>query len=398
MSGLLLILFGVIVLGAGLAIGYAVAATRYAAYKAKAEASSHLETTFKALAGDALKGNNQAFLELATQNLGRFQSEAKGDLDKKQQAFAEMVKPISEALKKTEEQIREIEKERKESFGGITTQLKLMSQGQQQLETETRNLVNALRRPEVRGRWGEMTLKRLAELAGMVDRCDFQEQVHTSTEDGALRPDMVIRLPDNRELVVDAKTSLDSYIAAIEAPDAQARDAHLAAHARKVRERIKELAGKHYWDQFKQSPDFVILFIPGDQFLSAALDREPNLIEEALRQKVMLATPTSFVALLKAVAYGWRQVALAENAERIREHAEILHQRIATFAEHMQKVGGTLEKSVQHYNDAVGSLERQVLPAARRFTELGVQSKKDMPELEPVETAVRLPGGKKPDA
>ncbi|HEX4300279.1 MAG TPA: DNA recombination protein RmuC, partial [Gammaproteobacteria bacterium] len=302
MSGLLLILFGVIVLGAGLAIGYAVAATRYAAYKAKAEASSHLETTFKALAGDALKGNNQAFLELATQNLGRFQSEAKGDLDKKQQAFAEMVKPISEALKKTEEQIREIEKERKESFGGITTQLKLMSQGQQQLETETRNLVNALRRPEVRGRWGEMTLKRLAELAGMVDRCDFQEQVHTSTEDGALRPDMVIRLPDNRELVVDAKTSLDSYIAAIEAPDAQARDAHLAAHARKVRERIKELAGKHYWDQFKQSPDFVILFIPGDQFLSAALDREPNLIEEALRQKVMLATPTSFVALLKAVA------------------------------------------------------------------------------------------------
>jgi DNA recombination protein RmuC len=398
MSWLILILLGVMVLGAGLAIGYAVAATRYAAYKAKAEAGTDLENTFKALAGDALKGNNQAFLELATQNLGRFQSEAKGDLEKKQQAFAELIKPINEALKKTEEQIREIEKERKESFGGITTQLKLMSQGQQQLETETRNLVNALRRPEVRGRWGEMTLKRLAELAGMVDRCDFQEQVHTNTEDGALRPDMVIRLPDNRELVVDAKTSLDSYIAAIEAPDAQSRDAHLASHARKVRERIKELAGKHYWDQFKQSPDFVILFIPGDQFLSAALDREPNLIEEALRQKVMLATPTSFVALLKAVAYGWRQVALAENAEHIREHAETLHQRIATFAEHMERVGGALENSVQHFNNAVGSLERQVLPAARRFTELGVQSKKDMPELEPVETAVRLPSSKKPDA
>ncbi|HEY3644952.1 MAG TPA: DNA recombination protein RmuC [Gammaproteobacteria bacterium] len=398
MSWMILALFGVVILGAGLAIGYAVAATRYAAYKAKAEAGTDFETTFKALASDALKGNNQAFLDLATQNLGRFQSEAKGDLDKKQQAFAELIKPINEALKKTEEQIREIEKERKESFGGITTQLKLMSQGQQQLETETRNLVNALRRPEVRGRWGEMTLKRLAELAGMVDRCDFQEQVHTNTEDGALRPDMVIRLPDQRELVVDAKTSLDSYIAAIEAPDAQSRDAHLASHARKVRERIKELAGKHYWDQFKTSPDFVILFIPGDQFLSAALDREPNLIEEALRQKVMLATPTSFVALLKAVAYGWRQVALAENAEHIREHAETLHQRIATFAEHMGKVGGALENSVQHFNNAVGSLERQVLPAARRFTELGVQSKKDMPELEPVETAVRLPGGKKPDA
>jgi DNA recombination protein RmuC len=397
MSWFILTVFGVVVLGAGLAIGYALAATRYAAYKAKAEAGTDLETTFKALAGDALKGNNQAFLELATQNLSRFQAEAKGELDKKQQAFAELIKPISETLKKTDEQIREIEKERRESFGGITAQLKLMSQGQQQLETETRNLVNALRRPEVRGRWGEMTLKRLAELAGMVDRCDFQEQVHTSTEDGALRPDMVIRLPDERELVVDAKTSLDSYIAAIEAGDAQSRDAHLAAHARKVRERIKELAGKHYWDQFKQSPDFVILFIPGDQFLSAALDREPNLIEEALRQKVMLATPTSFVALLKAVAYGWRQVALAENAERIREHAETLHQRIATFAEHMQRMGGALENSVQHFNNAVGSLERQVLPAARRFTELGVQSKKDMPELEPVETAVRLPG-KKPEA
>lgn len=397
MSWIILILLGVMVLGAGLAVGYALAATRYAAYKAKAEAGTDLENTFKALAGDALKGNNQAFLELATQNLSRYQSEARSELDKKQQAFAELIKPINETLKKTEEQIREIEKERKESFGGIAAQLKLMSQGQQQLETETRNLVNALRRPEVRGRWGEMTLKRLAELAGMVDRCDFQEQVHTNTEDGALRPDMVIRLPDNRELVVDAKTSLDSYISAIEAGDAQARDAHLAAHARKVRERIKELAGKHYWDQFKTSPDFVILFIPGDQFLSAALDREPNLIEEALRQKVMLATPTSFVALLKAVAYGWRQVALAENAEHIREHAETLHQRIATFAEHMGKVGNALENSVQHFNNAVGSLERQVLPAARRFTELGVQSKKDLPELEPVETAVRLPG-KKPDA
>ena len=395
MSWTILAIVGVVVLAAGLAIGYAVAATRYAAYKAKAEAGGDLENAFKALASDALKGNNQAFLELATQNLGRFQSEARGELDKKQQAFAELIKPINEALKKTEEQIREIEKERKESFGSISATLKLMSQGQQQLETETRNLVNALRRPEVRGRWGELTLKRLAELAGMVDRCDFIEQLHTDTEAGALRPDMVVRLPDNRELVVDAKTSLDSYIAAIEAADAQSRDAHLVSHARKVRERIKELAGKRYWDQFKTSPDFVILFIPGDQFLSAALDREPGLIEEALRQKVMLATPTSFVALLKAVAYGWRQVALAENAERIREHAETLHQRIATFAEHMGKVGGALENSVQHFNNAVGSLERQVLPAARRFTELGVHAKKELPDLEPIETAARLTDAKK---
>ncbi|HSN17961.1 MAG TPA: DNA recombination protein RmuC [Gammaproteobacteria bacterium] len=398
MSWLILMFFGVVGLGAGYLAGYAMAVLKLGRYKAMADAATELEKNFKLAAGEALQRNNQAFLDLATQNLGRYQAEAKGDLDKKQQAFAELVKPISEALKKTEEQIREIEKERRESFGSISAQLKLMGEGQQQLQAETRNLVTALRRPEVRGRWGELTLKRLAELAGMVDRCDFLEQVHTDTGEGALRPDMLIRLPDNRELVVDAKTSLDSYLAAIEAADAQLRETHLASHARKVRERIKELAGKRYWDQFKQSPDFVILFIPGDQFLSAALDREPMLIEEALRQKVMLATPTSFVALLKAVAYGWRQVALAENAERIREHAETLHQRIATFAEHMGKIGGALENSVQHFNNAVGSLERQVLPAARRFTELGVQSKKEMPELEPVETAARLTEAKKPDA
>ncbi|HEY3858464.1 MAG TPA: DNA recombination protein RmuC [Gammaproteobacteria bacterium] len=397
MSWLILAGFGVLLLLAGLAVGYAIAATRYAAYKAKAEAGIDLENTFKALAGDALKGNNQAFLELATQNLGRFQSEAKGDLDKKQQAFAELIKPINEALKKTEDQIREIEKERKESFGSIASHLKLMAQGQQQLESETRNLVNALRRPEVRGRWGEMTLKRLAELAGMVDRCDFEEQVHNVGEAGALRPDMVIHLAEDRLLVVDAKTPLDSYISAIEAPDAQTRDIHLAAHARKVRDRIKELASKRYWDQFKTSPDFVILFIPGDQFLSAALDKEHELQEEAIRQKVLLATPTSLMALLKVVAYGWRQIALAENAEQIRELAETLHGRLATFAEHMGKVGGALENSVQHFNSAVGSLERQVLPAARRFTELGVQSKKDMPDLEPIETAARLSASKPDD-
>jgi DNA recombination protein RmuC len=386
---------------AGLAVGYAVAAVQLAKYKAKAEAvaeaGAELEKTFKALAGDALRNNNQAFIDLAAQNLGKFQSEAKGELEKKQQAFAELVKPINEALKKTEEQIREIEKERKESFGSIANHLKLMAQGQQQLETETRNLVNALRRPEVRGRWGEMTLKRLAELAGMVDRCDFEEQVHNPGEDGALRPDMVIHLAEDRLLVVDAKTPLDSYIAAIEARTPEERETHLTHHARKVRERIKELASKRYWDQFKTSPDFVILFIPGDQFLSAALDKEHELQEEALRQKVLLATPTSLMALLKVVAYGWRQVALAANAEEIRALAETLHGRIATFAEHMQKVGGALENSVEHFNSAVGSLERQVLPAARRFTELGVQAKKDMPSLDPIETAARLTDGKKPD-
>lgn len=390
MSWVVLLFFALVTLVAGLVVGYAAAATRYAAYKAKAEAGMDLETTFKALAGDVLKGNSQSFIELATQNLGKFQSEAKHELDKKQQAFVELVKPIGETLKKADEQMRQMEKERKEAFGNIASHLKLMAEGQQQLETETRNLVNALRRPEVRGRWGEMTLRRLAELAGMVDRCDFEEQVHNPGEDGALRPDMVVHLAEDRTLVVDAKTPLDSYIAALEARTPEEREAHLVQHARKVRERIKELASKRYWDQFKTSPDFVILFIPGDQFLSAALDKEHELQEDALRQKVLLATPTSLMALLKVVAYGWRQIALAENAEQIRELAESLHQRLATFAEHLQRMGGALENSVQQFNNAVGSLERQVLPAARRFTELGVQSKKEIPELEPVETAPRL--------
>jgi len=385
----------------GVALGYAIAAIRLAHYKARADAMGsardELQNAFKALGGDVLKSNNQAFIELATQNLGKFQAEARGELDKKQQAFVELVKPIGDALKKTEEQIREIEKERKESFGSIASHLKIMAQGQQQLETETRNLVNALRRPEVRGRWGELTLRRLAELAGMVDRCDFEEQVHNTGEDGALRPDMVVHLAEDRVLVVDAKTPLDSYIAALEARTPEEREMHLAHHARKVRERIKELASKRYWDQFKTSPDFVILFIPGDQFLSAALDKEHELQEEALRQKVLLATPTSLMALLKVVAYGWRQVSLAENAEQIREHAETLYHRLATFAEHLEHMGSALQNSVQHYNKAIGSWERQVIPAARRFPELGVQPKKDMPTLEPVETAARLTNSDKTD-
>ena len=238
-------------------------------------------------------------------------------------------------------------------------------------------------------------MRRVVELAGMVERCDFVEQPQSDDEESRMRPDMVVYLAENRTLIVDAKTPLDSYLSAIEAGSAAERDAHLVQHARKVRERVKELAAKRYWDQFKQSPDFVILFIPGDQYLATALEKDPELQEQALRQKVLITTPTTLMGLLKIVAYGWRQVALAENAEQIRDLGAALHQRIATFAEHMDKVGGALGKSIQHFNDAVGSLERQVLPAARRFAELGVQPKKDMPELEPVETAPRLTDGRK---
>ena len=348
-----------------------------------------LERAVESLARKALEQNNESFLRLAQENLQKFQVQAKAELGEREKAVEALVRPINETLKKTEQQIQEIERDRQRAFGSISEQLKLMSETQLRLQNETQNLVKALRRPEVRGQWGEMTLRRLAELAGMVERCDFFEQENVTTAEGRLRPDMIVRLPDNRELVVDVKTPLDAYINATEATDDNLRESALTQHARKVRERVNELAKKEYWNQFKRSPDFVILFIPGDQFLSSALDRDPGLIDDALRQKVMLATPTSFVALLKAVAYGWRQVALAENAETIRTLGEQLYDRLATFAGHLDNTGKALNNAVRHYNSAVGSLERNVLPGARKFTELGVHPKKELGDLDPLELQPR---------
>lgn len=348
-----------------------------------------LERTVESLARKALEHNNESFLRLAQENLQKFQVQASAELTAREKAVESLVKPINEALQKTTLHIQEIERDRNRAFGSIGEQLKLMSETQIRLQNETQNLVKALRRPEVRGQWGELTLRRLAELAGMIERCDFYEQENITTAEGRLRPDMVIRLPDERELVVDVKTPLDAYINATEATDDAAREAALVQHARKVRERINELAKKEYWNQFPRSPDFVILFIPGDQFLSAALDRDPALIDDALRQKVMLATPTSFVALLKAVAYGWRQVALAENAETIRALAEDLYGRLSTFAAHLGSAGQSLGRAVDHYNKAVGSLERNVLPGARKFTELGVHPKRELGALDPLEMQPR---------
>ncbi|HEX7030731.1 MAG TPA: DNA recombination protein RmuC [Gammaproteobacteria bacterium] len=357
-----------------------------AKFEARGEAAEksrlEMERTVESLARKALEQNNESFLRLAKESLQSHQVQAKSHIEA-------LVKPINDALKKTETQIQEIERDRHRAFGSIGEQLKLMSETQIRLQNETQNLVKALRRPEVRGQWGEMTLKRLAELAGMVEHCDFFEQENITTAEGRLRPDMIVRLPDERELVVDVKTPLDAYLNAMEATDDTSRETALTQHARKVRERVNELAKKEYWNQFRRSPDFVILFIPGDQFLATALDRDPALIDDALRQKVMLATPTSFVALLKAVAYGWRQVALAENAETIRTLAEDLYGRLATFAGHLDKTGKSLNNAVEHYNKAVGSMERNVLPGARKFTELGVHPKKELGNLDPLEVQPR---------
>ncbi|MDH4072354.1 MAG: DNA recombination protein RmuC [Gammaproteobacteria bacterium] len=352
-------------------------------------ARADLATRFSDLANQSLRSNSETFLRLARENLGAQHERAKRDLGEREQAVENLVKPIREALQQSHQQIADLEKARSEAYGSIREQLASMQSGQQMLTQETQNLVNALRRPEVRGRWGEITLKRLVELAGMVEHCDFYEQVHTSAEDRVIRPDMIVRMPDRRELVVDVKTPLDAYLEAVEAKDDAQRQLGLKRHARNVREHVRKLASKAYWAQFERSPEFVILFIPGDQFLSAALNEDPDLIENALAQHIILATPTSFVALLKAVAYGWRQLALADNAEEIRRLAEDLYGRLGVFVGHLGKVGKQLQSSVESYNRAVGSLERKVLPGARKFVELGIHAKKEIETVEPLESLTR---------
>jgi len=355
------------------------------------QAQDDLSRTFEALSARALAHNNQEFLRLARENLEKLQQQAGAELEKKEKAIEHLVQPIRAALEKTEQQIRNIEKERKEAYGALTQHLQTMAQTQANLQAQTQNLVQALRRPEVRGQWGELTLKRLAELAGMVEHCDFFEQETVQTEEGRQRPDMIVRLPDSREIVVDVKTPLDAYLSAIEASDDTEREAQLVRHARNVRQRVNELASKAYWSQFPDAPDFVVLFIPGDQFLAAALDQDHDLLEEALRQQVILATPTSFVALLRAVAFGWRQEQLAQNAEKIREVGEELYRRLLTFTGHLEKLGRSLDTSVKHYNKAVGSFDSRVLPGAQKFTEMGIEAAKKLEGLEQVETGPRTP-------
>ena len=352
-------------------------------------ANAKLTQAFADVSNRSLKANSDTFLKLAEQNLEAQQAKAKTELTAREKAVESLVKPIREALDASQKQIAELEKSRSEAYGGIKNQLEAMQLSQKSLTQETQNLVKALRRPEVRGRWGEITLRRLVELAGMVEHCDFVEQVHTENDGQIIRPDMIVSMPDDRELVVDVKTPLDAYLAAAEAEDDAQRDLGLKRHAKNVRAHVRMLSTKAYWGQFEKSPEFVILFIPGDQFLSAALNEEPDLIEYALSHQIILATPTSFVALLKAVAYGWRQLALADNAKEIRVLAEDLYGRLGTFVTHMAKVGRQLDSSVENYNKAVGSLERSVLPGARKFVELGVSPKKEIEKLGSVEAVPR---------
>ncbi len=354
-------------------------------------AQEKLKLVFDDLASTSLRHNTELLVRLARETLGQQHLQASNTLKEREAAIAALVSPIRETLQRTEAQIATLEKDRRDSFVELRSHLQSVTQSQSDLQRETRNLVNALRRPEVRGQWGEMSLKRLVELAGMTQHCDFSEQLHTQGPEGALRPDLVIHMADGRDLVVDVKTPLDAYLEAVDAPNDEVRALALRRHGQIVGERVRALASKSYWTQFEKSPDFVILFIPGDQFLAAALNEKPGLLDEAIRQSVILATPTSFIAMLKAIAYGWRQQVLAHNAATIRDLGEEIYKRLSVFGAHLGRVGTALNRSVEAYNSAVGSLERQVFPQARRFQELGLKSERVLEELEPVDKLAREP-------
>ena len=358
-------------------------------HAATQRALEDMEQRFANLSTDALQKNHQAFINLAMENLGKFQRGAEASLQQREQSMENMVKPIREALDKTERQVQLMEKARHQAYGALSQQIESLVESQKHLQGETRNLVQALRRPEVRGQWGEITLKRLVELAGMVEHCDFYEQEHTNVGEAAIRPDMVVRMPGNREVVVDVKTPLDAYLSAVEATDEKHRAEFLRRHMMNIRERVRELSTKAYWGQFSNSPDFVILFIPGDQFLTAALDQDPGLLESAMSKKVILSTPTSLMALLRAIAYGWRQELLTENAEKIRMLGEEMYHRLAVFSEHLAKVGRSLDSSVTHYNRAVGSFQSKLLPGASKFSEMGIKPRKDIETPEQTEKSAR---------
>lgn len=352
-------------------------------------AGEDLQNAFKALAADALKSNNCSFLQIAQETLKRFQSEAKGDLDARHKAVEDLVTPVRESLSKVDAQIQQMEVARGEAYGDLKAQVQSLITTQRELQSETGNLVRALRTPNVRGRWGEIQLRRVVEIAGMLSYCDFAEQETVTTEAGRFRPDLVVKLPGGKQVVVDAKTPLQAFLDAFETTDEEARRTCLANHARQVRDHINTLSGKKYWEQFESTPEFVVMFLPGETFFSAALEQDTALIEHGVLNRVIPASPTTLIALLKAINYGWNQEKLARNAQQISDLGKELHDRLRKLAGHITSVGASLDRAVESYNQAVGSLENRVLVSARKFAELGASVAEDIPELEPIETTAR---------
>jgi DNA recombination protein RmuC len=352
-------------------------------------AGEDLRNAFNSLAADALKSNNLSFLTLAKESLQRFQTEARGDLETRQKAVADLVAPVRESLNKVDAQIQQMEVARGDAYGELRAQVQSLITTQKELQSQTGNLVRALRTPNVRGRWGEIQLRRVVEIAGMLSYCDFAEQETITTESGRLRPDLVVKLPGGKNVVVDAKTPLQAFLDAFETSDEETRRACLSNHARQVRDHMKILSGKNYWEQFESTPEFVVMFLPGETFFSAALEQDPGLIEQGVLQRVIPASPTTLIALLKAINYGWNQEKLARNAQQISALGKELHDRLRMLAGHIASVGTGLDRVVESYNKAVGSLESRVLVSARKFAELGASVAEDIPELEPIETTAR---------
>ena len=344
------------------------------------KAKGELTDTFQVISGKALRDSQASFVELAKATLGRYQEAAMRDLEVRQKEVKQIIQPVRESLEKYDRQVQDMERIRQEAYGGLSQQVQSLMTTQQQLQKETANLVKALRTPQVRGRWGEITLRRVAELAGMLRYCDFFEQESKETEQGRLRPDMIVRLPNERQIVVDSKAPLLAFLEALEAETEAERASKLTLHSKQIQAHMNKLSQKTYWDQFNPTPEFVVLFIPGENFFSAALEHNPRLIEEGVAKGVILATPTTLISLLKAVAFGWRQETMAQNAEAISNLGKELYERISTMAEHLNNLGRHIEKSVSVYNQVIGSFERRVLASARKFSELGV-TKRDGAEI-----------------
>lgn len=353
------------------------------------DAKAKLSDTFKSLAAEALAGSNRGFLTLAEEKFKTLKVGAAADLETRKKAIEVLVQPLTDALSAYQKEARELEDKRLRDLSSVGAQLQALAVAQTTLQSETAKLVNALRSPQVRGRWGEIALRKTAELAGMSPHCDFVEQVSVTTEDGRLRPDMVVKLPAGREVVVDSKVPLGGFLEALEAKTDEEREAALTKHASQVNQHVTKLASKEYWDQFTAAPEFVVLFIPNDSFLAAAAEKDPALVESALTKKIVIATPTTFIALLRAIAYGWRQELVAESAQRISAIGQELSDRMGTLADHLIKVGGAIGKAVESYNATVASFESRILPSARKFRVLGAGGKKAIEELQPIDQTPR---------
>jgi DNA recombination protein RmuC len=348
---------------------------------------------FKSLSADALQSNNQQFLDLANSTLSRFQQGAVQDLEAREKAVAALVKPLEDGLKRMDDKLGSVEKDRTSAYAELRANLEQMTRNQANLQAETHHLVNALRTPHVRGSWGEIQLRRVVEMAGMVEHCDFQEQVAAEGDDGRLRPDMIVRLPGGKSIVVDSKAPLDAYLRAMEAADDGERQHLLDQHARQVKTHVSQLAAKSYWKQFPEAPDFVVMFLPGESFFSAACQCDPTLVDAAVSESVIPASPTTLITLLRTIQFGWRQERLAENAEEISQLGQELHERLRVFSGHLADSGRGLQRAIASYNAAIGSFEGRVMVSARKFRELGAGTGAEVEALAPVTTSLREVAG-----